>query len=51
MCAFRQDEQGERHNPEFTIVEWYRRGDNMLAGMQFLSELCQELLGTRRPRC
>jgi lysyl-tRNA synthetase class 2 len=44
--AFRRDEQGQQHNPEFTIVEWYRRGDGMNAGMQFLSELCQELLGT-----
>ncbi len=44
--AFRQEEQGTLHNPEFTLVEWYRRGDAMAAGMQFLSELCQELLGT-----
>ncbi|HVU89020.1 MAG TPA: EF-P lysine aminoacylase EpmA [Pirellulales bacterium] len=44
--AFRRDEQGQRHNPEFTIVEWYRVGDSLDAGMQFLSELCQEMLGT-----
>jgi lysyl-tRNA synthetase class 2 len=43
--AFRQEELGPLHNPEFTIVEWYRRGDNMAAAMQLLSDLCEALLG------
>jgi lysyl-tRNA synthetase class 2 len=44
--AFRRHESGALHNPEFTLVEWYRRGDSMFDGMHLLSELCQELLGT-----
>jgi lysyl-tRNA synthetase class 2 len=43
--SFRGAEQGQRHNPEFTIVEWYRRGDTMSDGMSQLSELCETLLG------
>ncbi|HEY5313543.1 MAG TPA: EF-P lysine aminoacylase EpmA [Pirellulales bacterium] len=43
--AFRQGESGRLHNPEFTIVEWYRRGDGLAEGMALLSDLCQTLLG------
>src|SRR5260221_7231168 len=43
--AFRQAERGPRHNPEFTIVEWYRRGDAMDEAMKFLGRLCEALLG------
>ncbi len=43
--AFRAGESGELHNPEFTIVEWYRRGDDLAQGMQLLSELAHALLG------
>jgi lysyl-tRNA synthetase class 2 len=43
--AFRGGECGPRHNPEFTIVEWYRRGDSADDGMQTLSDLCEALLG------
>jgi lysyl-tRNA synthetase class 2 len=43
--AFRNGERGSRHNPEFTIVEWYRKGDDYAAGMKQLSDLCDALLG------
>ena len=44
--SFRAGERGPLHNPEFTIVEWYRVGDDMRAGMDLLDELVQALLGT-----
>ncbi len=43
--AFRRDEQGPLHNPEFTMVEWYRVGDGLAEGVQLLSDLCESLLG------
>jgi len=44
--SFRAGEQGPLHHPEFTIVEWYRTGDDMQAGIQLLDQLCQQLLST-----
>ncbi len=43
--VFRQEEQGSLHNPEFTLVEWYRTNDDFRAGMQLTSDLCETLLG------
>jgi len=43
--AFRGAERGRWHNPEFTIVEWYRAGDDLDEGMARLSELADEMLG------
>lgn len=42
--AFRAGESGALHNPEFTIVEWYRVGDSMQTGMDLLAELAAHLL-------
>jgi lysyl-tRNA synthetase class 2 len=47
--SFRAGERGRLHNPEFTILEWYRAGGDMWAGMDLLDELTQSLLGT--PAC
>ncbi len=43
--VFRRDEQGPLHNPEFTLVEWYRTGDRLDEGMKLTSDLCEALLG------
>jgi len=43
--AFRGGEAGRLHNPEFTIVEWYRVGDDYAAGMQLLADLAEDVLG------
>ena len=31
------------HNPEFTMVEWYRVGDDYAAGMQLLADLAEAI--------
>lgn len=46
--AFRGAERGRLHNPEFTMVEWYRVGDSYDDGMLLLSNLIKELLGVER---
>lgn len=50
--AFRAGEMGRRHNPEFTIVEWYRIGVGYEAIMEdceaLLAYLCRGLHGTTK---
>lgn len=43
--VFRAGERGAHHNPEFTMLEWYRVGDDLAGGIQLLSELVQNVLG------
>lgn len=42
--AFRKGEQGARHNPEFTMLEWYRVGWDYKQLAQEVSALLQHLL-------
>jgi lysyl-tRNA synthetase class 2 len=43
--AFRHEESGNNHNPEFTMLEWYRIGFDQFELMSEVSELLQVVLG------
>ncbi|MCL2347932.1 MAG: EF-P lysine aminoacylase EpmA [Planctomycetaceae bacterium] len=42
--VFRAGDRGKMHNPEFTMLEWYRVGDCYEQGIAFLSEFCHKIL-------
>lgn len=41
--VFRAGEIGPIHNPEFSMAEWYRVGDDMQAGMRLLCDLIESV--------
>ena len=42
--VFRDDEQGKNHNPEFTMLEWYRLGINHHQLMEEMEQLFNSLM-------
>ncbi len=46
--AFRADELGRQHNPEFTMLEWYRVGFNAQQLMDEIDALLQELIHIKK---
>lgn len=45
--AFRQGEKSKQHNPEFTMLEWYRPGFSMTDLMDEVEQLVQSLLNCK----
>ena len=45
--VFRDGEAGRRHQPEFTMIEWYRRDFDLDAMMSETERLLSSLLGER----
>ncbi len=41
--AYRRGDRGEMHNLEFTMLEWYRQGDDYQAGRNLLASLILEV--------
>jgi len=47
--VFRGNERGRQHNPEFTMVEWYRLGFSLADLMREVGDLARMLLGADLP--
>ncbi len=47
--CFREGEKGSRHNPEFTMLEWYRAEADYLDILKDMEELVSEVLAYRKP--
>ena len=44
--CFREGERGSRHNPEFTMIEWYRKGADYLDIKEDLKSLVSSLMSS-----
>ncbi len=46
-ACFRANERGRKHNPEFTMLEWYRPEEGIAALYADVADLVSEVLGKR----
>jgi lysyl-tRNA synthetase class 2 len=46
--AFRDGEAGQRHNPEFTMLEWYRVGFNLEDLMAEMDDFLAAIIGAKK---
>jgi elongation factor P--(R)-beta-lysine ligase len=49
--VFRAGERGDFHNPEFTMIEWYREGDDLQAATQLLADLIRAIEPAWQAQC